>query len=1014
MGKPVIIGERDLDFPVPLLRVRLVLLLTVIGASFPGFARAADLPVQAPEPLPPEEAAARMRVPEGFEVNLFAGEPDVKQPVSLCLDDRGRLWVAEAYSYPDHTDEPAKDRILIFEDEDGDGRFDRRTVFYDRLNYVSGIEVGFGGVWVMSPPYFFFIPDRDGDDVPDGEPEVVLDGFGNHSNAHNIANGFAWGPDGWLYGTHGRTNWSLIGKPGTPEAERIRFDGGVWRFHPVRGVWEPFADGCTNPWGIDWDDYGQAFIPNTVDPHLFHAIQGAHYEPWRNRESSRFAYERIETIADHLHFIGGKDIRAGLGSAEEMALGGGHSHCGILVYLGDNWPDRFRNTVFLHNTHGRRINHDILARKGSGYTASHAPDLVQAEDPWFMGVNFRTAPDGTVYFTDWSDTGECHSIRNTRRKTGRIYRIAYGTPEKRRVDLAELDDGELVDLQLHKNDWFVRHARRLLHERAAAGRDLSLAHAQLRELFVDDHPDETRKLRALWSLWVTGGIDDEFLVAQLDHPSEYVRAWAVQFLCEDRSPPREARDRFTEMAREGDSQLVRLYLASALQRLRADWRWPIAEGLIGRSEDIQDQNLPLMGWYGIEPLVHADVVRFAGLVEDASAPLTRRHIARRIASLPDPAPGLEALFAHLAERPDPAMVEGLLAGFEGRSELPMPANWPDTVAVLWEEPALRLAALEIGALFGDASSLDRLRELAEDESAPRGDRIHAVEQLLRSRPRDVVDSLLGLIDSPAVQRVVLRGLSGFDHRAIPTVVLSRYDRFPDLETKRDALQTLASRTLWAEMLLDAVESGAIPRGDLTAYTSRQIQSLGDQKLTDRVNRLWGRVATTSEEKRKRIDYHVHDLSDELDQADLPEGRLLYQKLCAACHVLFGEGGNLGPDLTGAQRSSVEYLVENIIAPSASVARDYQMQVVELEDGRTVTGFFSAETETTLTIRTLNEEIVTPKDRIAKQETLPVSIMPEGLFDQLTETEIRHLIGYLMNPRQVPLPEEATEESPIDE
>ncbi len=124
---------------------------------------------------------------------------------------------------------------------------------------------------------FYFIPDRDGDDRPDSEPQVLLDGFGNHANAHNMANGFAWGPDGWLYGTHGRTNWSMIGRPGAPDDERVRFDGGVYRYHPVRHVWEPYADGTTNPWGIDWDDYGQSFICNCVNPHLFHVIPGARY-----------------------------------------------------------------------------------------------------------------------------------------------------------------------------------------------------------------------------------------------------------------------------------------------------------------------------------------------------------------------------------------------------------------------------------------------------------------------------------------------------------------------------------------------------------------------------------------------------------------------------------------------------------------------------------------------------------------------------------------------------------------
>jgi len=594
---------------------------------------------EADAPLPPEEAARTMELPPGFAATLFAGEPDVKQPIGFCIDDRGRLWVAEAYSYPVHGDSPRKDRIIILEDTDGDGRFDKRTVFYDKLNYVTGVEVGFGGVWVMSPPYFYFIADADGDDRPDSEPKVLLDGFGNHANSHNLANGFAWGPDGWLYATHGRTNWSLMGKPGTADAERIRFDGGVWRYHPVRHTWEPYADGTTNPWGIDWDDHGEAFVCNCVNPHLFHVIEGAHYEPWRNRESSQYAYERIGTIADHLHFTGTKNVRDGLGSTAEDTAGGGHAHCGTMIYLGDNWPAKYRNQVFMNNIHGRRINNDLLTREGSGYSAAHGADVMRSQDPWFMGVTLQYGPGGAVYASDWSDTGECHSVRNTRRHTGRIFRIAYGKDFKSpKTDVQALTLGELVSLQTHKNDWQVRHARRVLQERAAAGESMASVHRHLLNLYRspgDDQSPEAQlriRLRSLWALHATGGLNEEFLIEQLDRKEEVLRAWSVTLLCENRSPSPEARKRFQQMAAKGDSQLVRLHLCSALQRLSPEACWPIAEALATRAEDQDDHNLPLMLWYGVEPLIHHDRARFVKLIAVTKIPLLRRHIARRLST----------------------------------------------------------------------------------------------------------------------------------------------------------------------------------------------------------------------------------------------------------------------------------------------------------------------------------------------------------------------------------------------
>ena len=575
------------------------------------------------KPFTPLEAAKTMEVPKGFNVTLFAGEPDIKQPIAFCIDDRGRLWVAEANNYPDKK-AGKKDRIIILEDTDGDGRHDKRIVFYDKLEYVSGIEVGFGGVWVMSIPNFYFIPDADYNGVPDGEPVVLLDGFGTHANSHTIANGFAWGPDGWLYGTHGITNWSLPGKPGTPKEKRRRFEGGVWRYHPVRHIWEPFAIGTTNPWGIDWNEYGHAFVCNCVNPHLFHIIQGAHYEPARNRPTGRFAYERIPTIADHLHFTNTKTIRAGIGTPEEDAAGGGHAHSGTMIYLGDNWPAKYRGDVFMNNIHGRRINHDRLARKGSGYAASHAPDVMRARDPWFVGVTLAYGPDGGVYVSDFSDTGECHHTRNTQKHTGRIYKITFGKPKPWKGDIGKLNILELVKLQSHPNEWFARHARRVLHERQANTSVLAKTLRSSRSVPL--------RLRALWALRVTGNLDEKKLEGLLQDSSEHLRAWAIQLLCENRKPSEAARAEFARMAHEDKSPLVRLYLASAMQRLLLKQRVPVLAHLLAHTEDKDDQNLPLMYWYATEPVVAADRVAAVKLLTACQIPKVRQFITHRMAT----------------------------------------------------------------------------------------------------------------------------------------------------------------------------------------------------------------------------------------------------------------------------------------------------------------------------------------------------------------------------------------------
>lgn len=584
-------------------------------------------------PLPLTESAKKMTVPEGFRTTLFAGEPDVVQPMAFDIDDRGRLWVVESMEYPGWTTDGSegKDRIIILEDVDGDGKFDKRTLFWDKGTNLSGIAVGFGGVWLTSVPNLVFVPDRNGDDVPDGKPQILLDGWDLNAR-HNVVNGLTWGPDGWLYGLNGILSNSKVGKPGTPENERVVMNCGVWRYHPTQHKVEWVASGTTNPWGLDFDQHGQIFITNCVIKHLFHVIPGAHYERMFGEDLTPNTFGLIQSCADHIHWGGGKWTESRGGEGIHDKPGGGHAHVGAMIYQGDNWPDAYRGNIFTCNVHGNRINRDILHRHGSGYVAKHGRDFLMANDTWFRGLELKYGPDGGVYVTDWSDTGECHDHeeKDIHRENGRIYKVTYGQASHAPINLAAASDDELVSLQRHKNEWYVRHARRLLQERAAAGKLDDKVHDQLwRDLQMSKEPDQ--RLRAIWTLHVTGGLTEATRRDLLNDDSEYVRAWAVSLEVEDRQVTADMLKRLTLLAATDKSPHVRLYLASALQRLPLTDRWPIAEALVAHAEDAEDHNIPLMIWYGIEPLVAADKTKAVGLVAKTKIPLIRNFIARRIA-----------------------------------------------------------------------------------------------------------------------------------------------------------------------------------------------------------------------------------------------------------------------------------------------------------------------------------------------------------------------------------------------
>jgi putative heme-binding domain-containing protein len=768
-------------------------------------------------------------------------------------------------------------------------------------------------------------------------------------------------------------------------------------------VFENFADGTTNPWGVDFDDYGACFVSNCVNPHLFHMIQGGHYEPWRNRPSSQYAYDRLPTIADHLHYPGG-DLRSTLYTPDTLALGGGHAHCGTLVYLGGSFPADYRNTVLMCNVHGHRVNRDILKRVGSGYVASHGKDFALAADPWFMGVTLRTGPDGSVFVSDWSDTGECHTYKPDR-QTGRIFKISYGKPDRVRVDLAQKTNVELATLQVSRNEWEVRHARRLLQERAAKpGWDNDKVRELLWRWVRSREASVPQQLRAFWALHVTGGalpiIGDE---------NEYVRAWSFQLLCESGPVPPKAISEMAEEARNDPSPVIRLYLASALQRLPVKDRWSIADGLLSRAADAKDANLPLMYWYGVEPLVAADPERALKLAAGAKVPLVRRYIARRAAdeALARKDKGDLSPWAAVLGTAADAVRKDLLAGareaLRGRKAYPMPARWSDVSATLLrsDDPAIRESATALALTFGDPTALTDLRKRVQSRTEPVAARTTALEALVEHRAAGLAPLLHELLHEPAMRQPALRGLAAYDDPATPKLVLGLYQKLT-ADEKAAAVATLASRKEYAHALLDAVELKAVPHADVSAYAARQMYALGDKQVTERLKAVWGEVRDTPADKQKQLGRYKNQLTPTaLKNADLKTGRVLYAKTCQACHKLYGEGGTIGPDLTGSNRSDLDYLLSNVIDPSAEVGRDFRMSVVHTTSGRVVTGIVVERSPARLVVQTATEKVIVSAEDVDAVKDSAVSIMPDGQLDALTREQVRDLVAYLMGKGQVP-------------
>lgn len=963
--------------------------------------------------LPPDQAAQVMTVPEGFTVTLAAGEPDVRQPIAFAIDDRGRLWVAEAYNYPRRKPFPGPtlppgesgDRILIFEDTTGSGKLDKRTVFMEGLNLVSGIELGFGGVYVGAAPYLMFIPVDASGDKPAGPPQVLLDGWA-YEDTHETLNTFTWGPDGWLYGCHGVFTHSRVGKPGTPDKDRTPINAGIWRYHPTRHVFEVFAHGTSNPWGIDFDEFGEAFIEACVIPHCYHIVQNGRYERQANEHFNPHTYADIQTIADHRHYLGPQPHG---GNNRSDSAGGGHAHCGLMCYLGGAWPDEYRGNLFMGNIHGRRINMDIPKPKGSSYVASHGKDFLLANDAWARFINIKYGPDGNCWLIDWYDQQACHDNKQEiwDRTNGRIYKVSYrGTKPAVGLDLAKATDEQLVEYQKHPNEWYTRHARRILQERSQTARSDKIIGA-LADLAFRNAPENVR-LRALWTIYCIGAWNPTVENVAAQHPSEHVRSWAARFLS-DKSETDIARLR---LAADSSPVVRRAMLSMAiaqetkLRTSRPD-RWGILLSL-SRAEDSSDPLIPYMLWYAAEPLAEIDEEMAYSLAEQSKIPILA-NMVRRLASSGKPE-SLARLVDHLAKSDNPGqqrdILSGLALGLADRRAVTMPAGWSAVVAKLEasSDADVRAKMEALSVKFGDSAACARLRTVIENTATARAKRLAALTSLVNAKDPQLAPLLLKLITDSALSGAALRALAQYDDPRTPAAILKAYSLLGP-ESKRDAVATLASRVAFAKALIAAVKDKTILVGDIPAPTVRQLRSLRDNEVTAAVTEIWGVVrATSSKERATEIAaWRKKLLSSSASPVDLSMGRAVYAKTCAQCHKLFGEGGDVGPDITGANRASLDYLLENILDPSAVIAKEYTATRIELKKGTSLICIVKSETPQAVTVVTERETLTIPKNEIASREPSEVSMMPEDQLKLMSEPEVRALIAYLQSPKQVPLP-----------
>ncbi|MFO0807132.1 MAG: family 16 glycoside hydrolase [Gemmataceae bacterium] len=620
----------------------------------------------------------------------------------------------------------------------------------------------------------------------------------------------------------------------------------------------------------------------------------------------------------------------------------------------------------------------------------------------------QVRPDGKRHaLIDWYDQQACHDRTPGKwdRTNGRVYKISYrGTKPVTALDLAKCSDDELVQYQTHANEWYARHARRILQERAASISERTKgALAKL----VTDHADTGVRQRALWTLAAVGGLTGERLDQALANDRGHVRSWAVRLAADAGGPATQALAVQLPKLAADTAPAVRLAVAGVLQRpaLRSQsTAWEAAIVLLKSAQDGDDPNLPYLVWYAAEPFAAQDADRALHMASHAKGQLLE-HMVRRIGSV-----GTPEAFATVVERlgrtddvtAQATILDGLRQSLKGRRNVAMPAEWPAAYRRLASSVRgdVRESAMAVAVTFGDPQALSELREIVVSTAAA-AKRQAAVASLIEANDAKLPEILRSLLGDPVLRAAAIRGLAVRPDAKTPAAILAVYAKLPATE-KRDAVATLSSDREFANELLAAVERGAVPSTDVPADLVRQLRAFKDAALDARLAKVWGVVRETQADRKRQIETYRRMLTAKnAPKADVALGRAVYAKTCQQCHVLFGVGGKVGPEITGANRGDLGYLLENVLDPSAVIPKEYAVTSLLLKSGRLVLGIVREETPAALTVVTATETLTVPKADISTREPSDQSMMPDDQLKPMTEAEVRGLFAYLQSPVQTP-------------
>jgi putative membrane-bound dehydrogenase-like protein len=970
-------------------------------------------------PLAPGESRKHLVVPKGFEAKLFAAEPDIAKPLCMAWDHRGRLWIAESSDYPNNLKPLGEgdDRIKVCEDTDGDGRADKFTVFADKLSIPTSIAFTRGGVVVFQAPHTLFLKDNDGDGKAD-ERRVLFTGWGTR-DTHAGPSNLRYGLDNWLYGIVGYSGFR-----GEVGGERHQFLQGFYRFKPDGSKLEFLRSTNNNSWGVGFTEEGLLFGSTANGcPSVYVPIPNRYYEAVRG-----WSPTVLESIASWNRFYPVTDKVRQVDWFGGFTAGAGHA-----IYTARTYPPHYWNrTAFVAEPTGHLAATFLLEKNGTDFTSDNSWNLVASDDEWTAPTMAEVGPDGHVWVIDWYNfivqhnptpqgftTGKGNAYETPLRdKThGRIYRIvSTDAPPPKPFALDPDDPKGLVAALKNDNMLWRLHAQRLLVERGK--RDVVPDLVKLvGDRTVDAIGLNPGAIHALWTLHGLGVLDgsdpttrNEAAIAAAFHPSAGVRRNAVQVL------PRGAASNSAAvcgMLLNDPEPLVRLSALLALsemppsEELSRTLAFKLLRGSAERDRWLGDAVTAAAAAHAL-PFLEAIAAEKSGTTPGPVAAQVVNRVAEHYAR-GGPADTVGSLLIKLGSA-DPRVLDAVLTGLVRGWPKDRPAKFSDAgikafIALLPKlstEARVSLASLtekwgsEGFAKYTAEIAASMLAE-ARDGSKPDAERASAARQFVELRKADpeAAREVLAMV-TPRTPPALAPGLIAAVARSESAEAgAALIEALPTLTpaARAEAVRAVVSRHDWASAFLKAVEQGKARLDDLSLDQKQALAAHPNPALAERARQLLAKGGGLPDPDRQKV---IDALSAEvLKPGNAANGKLVFAQQCAKCHRHNGEGGKVGPDLTGMAAHPKADLLVHVLDPSRSVEGNFVSYTVATADGRTLTGLLASETKTAVELldaegksqRLLREDI---DELIASKK----SLMPDGFEKQLSPGQLADLLEFL--------------------